>query len=54
MKKVSVLFFILISLTSCDYILKSSSSDHDDMVQIDSLRKNQIIDDKNEHGCEVK
>ncbi|CCG53927.1 Probable lipoprotein precursor [Flavobacterium indicum GPTSA100-9 = DSM 17447] len=54
MKKASVLFFVLISLTSCDYILKSSSSDHDDMVQIDSLRKNQIIDDKNEHGCEVK
>ena len=41
------------SFLSCDYILKSSGKS-ENMVEIDSLRKNQIIDDKNEHGCDLK
>lgn len=54
MKKIVLpLLCIMASFLSCDYILKSSGKS-ENMVEIDSLRKNQIIDDKNEHGCDLK
>jgi hypothetical protein len=50
MKKI-LYFFTLISLFSCDYILKNPSSDGE---MLDSIVKNQVVDDKNENGCDLK
>lgn len=54
MKQISLLIIVIASFYSCDYILKSPFSSDDEMVVLDSLRKNQVIDDTNEHGCEIK
>ncbi|WMW78477.1 hypothetical protein RF683_03240 [Flavobacterium sp. 20NA77.7] len=54
MKQISLLFIVIASFYSCDYILKSPFGSDNEMVVLDSLRKNQVIDDSNEHGCEIK
>ena len=50
MKKI-LFFLMLLSLFSCDYILKNPSSDE---VMLDSIVKNQVNDDENENGCDLK
>ena len=50
MKKI-LSFLLLLSLFSCDYILKNPSSD--DMM-LDSIVKNQVNDDENVNGCDLK
>ena len=42
---------LLTSLFSCDYILKNPPKDK---MEMDSIVKNQVIDDKNENGCDLK
>lgn len=53
MKKI-FLVLILFSFVSCDYILKNNPSSNSEVVIIDSLRKNQILEDTDEHGCDLK
>jgi len=50
MKKL-VYILVLTSLFSCDYILKNPSKD---TTEMDSIVKNQVNDDKNENGCDLK
>jgi hypothetical protein len=50
MKKL-VYILLLTSLFSCDYILKNPPKDSTEM---DSIVKNQVNDDKNENGCDLK
>jgi hypothetical protein len=50
MKKL-VYILVLTSLFSCDYILKNPPKD---TTEMDSIVKNQVIDDKNENGCDLK
>lgn len=50
MKKL-VYILLLTSLFSCDYILKNPPKDNTEM---DSIVKNQVNDDKNENGCDLK
>lgn len=50
MKKL-VYILVLTSLFSCDYILKNPPKDNTEM---DSIVKNQVNDDKNENGCDLK
>ncbi|WP_396199640.1 hypothetical protein [Flavobacterium sp.] len=50
MKKL-VYILVLTSLFSCDYILKNPPKDSTEM---DSIVKNQVNDDKNENGCDLK
>ncbi|SEP55305.1 hypothetical protein [Flavobacterium urocaniciphilum] len=52
MKKLSYIF-ILIALVSCDYILKSPATADDEFV-LDSIVKNQVNDDENKNGCDLK
>jgi hypothetical protein len=42
---------LLTSLFSCDYILKNPPKDK---MEMDSIVKNQVNDDKNENGCDLK
>ena len=42
---------LLTSLFSCDYILKNPPKD---TTEMDSIVKNQVNDDKNENGCDLK
>ena len=42
---------LLASLFSCDYILKNPPKD---TTEMDSIMKNQVNDDKNENGCDLK
>ncbi len=42
---------LLTSLFSCDYILKNPQKD---TIEMDSVVKNQVNDDKNENGCDLK
>ena len=42
---------LLASLFSCDYILKNPPKD---TTEMDSIVKNQVNDDKNENGCDLK
>jgi len=42
---------LLASLFSCDYILKNPPKDK---MEMDSIVKNQVNDDKNENGCDLK
>lgn len=42
---------LLSSLFSCDYILKNPPKDK---LEMDSIVKNQVNDDKNENGCDLK
>jgi len=42
---------VLTSLFSCDYILKNPPKD---TTEMDSIVKNQVNDDKNENGCDLK
>lgn len=42
---------VLTSLFSCDYILKNPPKD---ITEMDSIMKNQVNDDKNENGCDLK
>jgi hypothetical protein len=42
---------LLTSLFSCDYILKNPPKDK---LEMDSIVKNQVNDDKNENGCDLK
>lgn len=42
---------LLASLVSCDYILKNPPKDK---MEMDSIVKNQVNDDKNENGCDLK
>jgi len=42
---------MLFSFFSCDYILKNPTSD--DQV-LDEIVKNNVIDDTNENGCDLK
>jgi hypothetical protein len=44
-------FLLLTSLFSCDYILKNPPKDK---LEMDSIVKNQVNDDKNEKGCDLK
>jgi hypothetical protein len=44
-------FLLLTSLFSCDYILKNPPKDK---MEMDSIVKNQVNDDKNENGCDLK
>jgi hypothetical protein len=44
-------FLLLTSLFSCDYILKNPPKDK---LEMDSIVKNQVNDDKNENGCDLK
>ena len=50
MKKL-VYILVLTSLFSCDYILKNPPKD---TTEMDSIVKNQVNDDKNENGCDLK
>ena len=50
MKKL-VYILLLTSLFSCDYILKNPPKD---TTEMDSIVKNQVNDDKNENGCDLK
>ncbi|WP_353170740.1 hypothetical protein [Flavobacterium sp.] len=50
MKKL-VYILVLTSLFSCDYILKNPPKD---TTEMDSIVKNQLNDDKNENGCDLK
>lgn len=50
MKKI-LFVFMLFSFFSCDYILKNPTSD--DQV-LDEIVKNNVIDDTNENGCDLK
>lgn len=50
MKKL-LYILLLTSLFSCDYILKNPPKDNTEM---DSIVKNQVNDDKNENGCDLK
>ena len=50
MKKI-VYILLLTSLFSCDYILKNPLKD---TTEMDSIVKNQVNDDKNENGCDLK
>jgi hypothetical protein len=50
MKKL-VYILVLTSLFSCDYILKNPPKD---TTEMDSIVKNQVHDDKNENGCDLK
>ncbi len=50
MKKIIPLIFL--SLISCDYILKNQEISDEEML--DSIVKNQVNDDKNENGCDLK
>ena len=50
MKKL-VYILLLTSLFSCDYILKNPTKD---TTEMDSIVKNQVNDDKNENGCDLK
>ena len=50
MKKL-VYILVLTSLFSCDYILKNPPKDK---MEMDSIVKNQVNDDKNENGCDLK
>ncbi len=42
---------LLTSLFSCDYILKNPPKDK---MEMDCIVKNQVNDDKNENGCDLK
>lgn len=53
MKKLSYIF-ILITLISCDYILKSPTTSSDDEFVLDSIVQNQVNDDENKNGCDLK
>lgn len=46
-----VYILVLTSLFSCDYILKNPPKD---TTEMDSIVKNQVNDDKNENGCDLK
>ena len=50
MKKL-VYILLLTSLFSCDYILKNPPKD---TTEMDSIVKNQVNDDKNVNGCDLK
>lgn len=50
MKKL-IYILVLTSLFSCDYILKNPPKD---TTEMDSIVKNQVNDDKNENGCDLK
>lgn len=50
MKKL-LYILLLTSLFSCDYILKNPPKD---TTEMDSIVKNQVNDDKNENGCDLK
>ena len=43
---------LLLSLFSCDYILKNPTSNEEDLLN--SVVRSQVIDDKNENDCELK
>lgn len=49
--KILVYILVLTSLFSCDYILKNPPKD---TTEMDSIVKNQVNDDKNENGCDLK
>lgn len=53
MKKLSYIF-ILITLISCDYILKNPTTTSDDEFVLDSILQNQVNDDENENDCDLK
>lgn len=50
MKKL-LYILLLTSLFSCDYILKNPAKD---TTEMDSIVKNQVNDNKNENGCDLK
>lgn len=45
-------FLLIVSFISCDYVLKNPISSDDGVL--DSIVKNQVTDDKNENGCDLK
>jgi hypothetical protein len=49
-----IFIFILTALFSCDYILKNPMSSDSDEVILDSVVKNQVRDDLNKNGCDLK